>query len=234
MFFNCELINIDYTQNNTQMKPKLLFLALCCATGLLARAQTEKGKALGGGSFSFGTTNENSNSISLNSLSIGPKVGYFFSNNLAVGIEIDYNLSKLNGEFYDYFDQTTGLMTRTFGFKEENFGLAPFVRYYVTIKNNFRFFGQASILGQINSYKNIDENDYLYRTDYTFKGFGASLNPGLAFFPSPKWAIEFSFPIVRYFNETNTTDEGYHFRSSKNIHLALDNFTPSFGVNFHF
>ena len=74
---------------------------------------------------------------------------------------------------------------------------------------------------------------YHYSTDYTFKGFGASLNPGFAFLPTPKWDIEFSFPIISYFKERNT-DIAYPYRSKRNLKLALDNFMPSFGVNYHF
>jgi hypothetical protein len=213
------------------MKPKLLIVAILCAFGYAANAQIEKGNSFGGGGLSFGTSNRTSNSLRINSLAIGPKVGYFASNRLALGIEISYNLSKLNGEFYDYFNETSQAFERGFGFKEENFGLSPFVRYYFHLTNNFKLFGQASVIAEINSYKNIDESGYLYRTDYTFKGLGASLNPGFAYYPSAKWNIEFSFPVVRYFNERNNQNE--YFKNTKNLHLVLDNFMPSFGVNFN-
>lgn len=216
------------------MKTKLLIMAVLCAISFAANAQIEKGKSFGGGSISFGTSNNNSNALQVNSLTVGPKVGYFVSDRFAVGMEFSYNLSKLNGEFYDYFNETTQLVERGFGFKEENFGLTPFTRYYFTIKDNFKIFGQARITAEINSYKNIDESGYLYRTDYTFKGFGASLDPGFAFFPSEKWTIEFSFPIVRYFkNRYISTSQEQYFRSSKNFHLVLDNFIPSFGIYFN-
>ncbi|HTM98990.1 MAG TPA: outer membrane beta-barrel protein [Pedobacter sp.] len=215
------------------MKPKLLMMAILLAIGYAASAQIEKGNSFGGGSISFGTSNGNSNSLRLNSLAIGPKVGYFVNNRFAIGIELSYNLSKLNGESYDYFNENTQMVERGFGFKEENFGLAPFARYYFPLTNNFMFFGQANIVAEINSYKNIDDSGYLYRTDYSLKGFGASLNPGFAFYPSPKWMIEFSFPVIRYFKDrhVNTIQESY-FGNAKSFHLVLDNFTPSFGVNF--
>ncbi len=216
------------------MKPKLLIMAILFTIGFAAHAQIEKGRTFGGGSISFGTSKQSSNTLQVNSLAIGPKVGYFVSNRFAVGMEISYNLSKLNGEFYDYFNEDTQIVERGFGFKEENFGLTPFTRYYFSIKDNFKLFGQANITAEINSYKNIDETGYLYRTDYTFKGFGASISPGFAFFPSEKWMIEFSFPVVRYFNDRyiNAHQDEY-FRNSRNFNLVLDNFIPSFGINFN-
>lgn len=216
------------------MKSKLFIMAVLCAIGFAAAAQIEKGNSFGGGSISFGTSKENSNSLQVNSLSIGPKVGYFITDRFAIGMELSYNLSKLNGKFYDYFNETSQAVERGFGFKEENFGLSPFTRYYFTIKDNFKLFGQASFTAKINSYKNIDETGYLYRTDYTFKGIGASLNPGFAFFPSKKWMIEFSFPIVRYAKDWRMdSNQGEYLKSRKNFHLVLDNFIPSFGVNFN-
>jgi hypothetical protein len=227
------MITIDYTQNEINMKIKLLLMASLCAIGFVTHAQLQKGTTIGGLSFSFGTSNQNSNSINLNSLAINPRIGYFFNNNFVLGMEFNYSLSKLNGENYEYYDNEIGTTISSFGFKEENFGLSPFSRYYIHVKENFKFFGQANLSFQINSYKNIDDTGYLYRTDYTFKGFGASLNPGFAFLPTQKWNIEFSFPLISYFNERNTNID-YPYRSKRNVKLVLDNFTPSFGVNFHF
>ncbi|TCC89301.1 DUF3575 domain-containing protein [Pedobacter frigiditerrae] len=215
------------------MKIKFLIMATLCAIGFVTHAQIQKGLTIGGLSLSFGTTDQNSNATRLNSFAINPRIGYFINNNLSLGMEFNYNISKLNGEFYDYFDTNTNSIQSSFGFKEENFGLSPFARYYIHIKENFKFFGQANLTFQINSYKNIDDTGYLYRTDYTFKGFGASLSPGFAFLPSRKWDIELSFPLIGYFNERGTNQD-YHFRRTRNIQLVLDNFTPAFGVNFHF
>lgn len=214
------------------MKLSLLIIAGFLISGWSASAQTEKKKALLGGNVSFSTSNDNSASIQLNSLAIGPRVGYFFANNLAVGMEFNYNLAKLDGESYDYFDNETGYVERGFGFREENFGLSPFVRQYLTVKNNFRAFAQGSLTFQINSYKNIDDTGYLYRTDYTFKGFGSSLSLGFAYFPKQNWGIEFSFPFIRYFNERNVNSD-YNFQRSRDFQTVADNFIPSIGVNFH-
>ena len=212
------------------MKLKLWIVAILCAIGWHCHAQTDKKTVMLGGSLSFGTSTEQSTSLNLNSLAIGPRVGYFFSNNFVAGMEVNYNLSKLKGEWYDYFNENTGIIETGFGFKEENFGLSPFARKYFNVKNNFDFFAQGSLSFQFNSYKNIDDSGYLYRTDYSFKGFGSSLNVGFSFYPTKKLALEFSFPVVRYFNESNTGLNDQR-PNSKKFHLVLSNFIPSFGVN---
>lgn len=215
------------------MKPKFLMMLGLLILGWSASAQTGKKRALLGGNVSFSTSTEHSNSIQLHSFAIGPRVGYFLGNNFAIGMEANYNLSKLDGEWYDYFDTETGFIERGFGFREENFGISPFVRQYLTVKNNFSVFAQGSVTFQINSYKHIDDTGYLYRTDYNFKGFGSSLSVGFAYFPSQKWGIEFSFPFINYFNQRNVNAD-YHFKNSNDFQTVADNFIPSIGVNFHF
>lgn len=214
------------------MKLKLLITAALLAMGWTSSAQTERHHFLIGGYVSFSTTNENTNAVQINSLAIGPRVGYFLGNNLAVGMEFNYNLSKLDGAWYDYFDTERGYYVRGFGFREENFGLSPFIRQYIPVNNSFRAFAQGNLTFQLNTYKNIDDMGYLYRTDVYFKGFGASLNLGLVYFPSPKWGIELSFPFVRYFNE-RTSRSNYPAGNKKDFNTVADNFIPSIGVNFH-
>ena len=215
------------------MKLKLWITAWAFIVGWPAFAQTEKSTFLLGGNVSFSTSNENKSGVQLNSLAIGPRVGYFLGNNLLVGMEFNYNLSKLDGEWYDYFNQQSGYVERGFGFREENFGLSPFVRKYLSVKNKFKIFAQGNLTFQLNSYKNIDDTGYLYRTDYSFKGFGSSLNLGFAFFPKRSWGIEFSFPFLKYFNERNVGSD-YPFENTKDFQTAVDNFIPNIGVNLQF
>ena len=115
------------------MEIKVFLMAAICAIGFVTHAQIQKGTTLGGLSFSFGTSNQNTNAISLNSLAINPRVGYFLNNKFAIWTEFNYNVSKLNGEFYDHYDNETATII-SFGIKQENFGLSPFTRYYIHVK----------------------------------------------------------------------------------------------------
>jgi len=99
------------------MKKVLFSLALVVA-GSAAFAQIEKGKWTVGASSNslFSTTKvaDADDDSRVTSFSISPDAGYFFMDNLAVGLRANVETSKVKGA-----DEGT------FGF-----GVAPFVRYY--------------------------------------------------------------------------------------------------------
>jgi hypothetical protein len=96
------------------MKQTLLFsffAAMACG----ASAQTEQGVFLVGGNVQL-TTAKNDTYVELS-----PTVGYFFVDNFAAGANIDLAFSK------------TGQSPNTY--KSTNFGIGPFLRYYVGTTN---------------------------------------------------------------------------------------------------
>ena len=217
------------------MKPKLIIMALLCAVSWRSYAQTEKGTGFAGISLSFGTSKQNHSSPSLNTFTATPRGGYFLANNFAIGLEIPLNLSKLRGESYTRWDEEEGRYKDVNGIKEFSFGFSPFVRKYVDVKNRFKFFVQANLLLQINTFNRVDDEGYLIRTDARAKGFGASLSPGFAYMLSNDSSIEFSFPILSFFHQNYYAEESlYNFDKKNNLRLALDNFTPTFTINIHF
>ncbi|PWS29520.1 hypothetical protein DHW03_06840 [Pedobacter yonginense] len=216
------------------MKPKLTIMAALCAIGLGAHAQTDKGSGFLGLNLSFGTEKQKDYSSSINNFTFTTKGAYFLQDNFAIGLDLSFNLSKLRGVHYTEWNSEYGVYQDTYGSKELNIGLSPFVRKYLNIKSFLKFYAQANILFQINSTKIIDNEDYLIGYNNRLKGYGVSLSPGFAFFPSEKFAIEFSFPMVSYFHQ-NYYDEfsAYNYQQQHNFKLALENFTPSIGVSFH-
>lgn len=217
------------------MKPKLTIMAALCAIGLSSHAQTEKGSGFLGLSLSFGTEKQKTYNSSINNFTFTPKGAYFLKDNFAVGLDLSFNLSKLRGIHYTEWNSEYGTYQDTYGAKELNFGLSPFARKYFNVKSFLKFYAQANILFQINSTKIIDEEGYLIGYDNRLKGYGTSLSPGFAFFPTEKFAIEFSFPIVTYFHQDYYDEySAYNYEKQNNVKLALDNFMPSFGVSFHF
>lgn len=217
------------------MKTKLLTLAILCATCLQLQAQIEKGNTFVGGSISFGTSKQTENSSRLNTFTLSPRIGYFLGHGFALGAEIPLNLSKLRGANYIYWDEQDWQYRDTFGPKEFSFGISPFARKYVDINNRIKFFGQANLLMQINTFNLIDNEGYLIRTRTRIKGFGASISPGFAYFITKSSNIEFSVPMVRFFHQRYyDQDSMYNFDQTNNVDLALDNFTPTLGFNFHF
>jgi hypothetical protein len=229
------MIIIDYTQKHNTMKPKLIIMALLCAVSWSCYAQTEKGTGFAGLSVSFGTSKQNSSSASLNTFTVTPRGGYFLANNLAIGLELPLNLSKLRGESYISWDEEDGRYEDRYGPKEFSFGFSPFLRKYVDVKERFKFFAQANLLMQVNTFNRIDDEGYLIRTDAQVKGFGASISPGFAYRLSNDSSIEFSFPIVTFFHQSYYAPESlYNYDKTNNLRLALQNFTPTFTINIHF
>ncbi|WP_158542189.1 outer membrane beta-barrel protein [Pedobacter chinensis] len=217
------------------MKPKLIVMALLCAISWRSYAQTEKRTGFAGLSLSFGTSKQNNSTPSLNTFTATPRGGYFLANNLAIGLEIPLNLSKLRGEYYTKWDEKEGRYKNVNGIKEFSFGLSPFLRKYINVKDRFKFFAQANLLLQINTFNRLDDQGYLIRTDARAKGWGASLTPGFTYLLSDDSSIDFSFPILTFFHQNYYAEESlYNFDRKNNLRLALDNFTPTFTINFHF
>ncbi|SEQ89272.1 hypothetical protein [Pedobacter rhizosphaerae] len=217
------------------MKTILLVMIALCIVTLHTHAQTEKGKGFIGGSFSFGTSKQNNSTPSLNTLTLTPQGGYFLANNLAIGLALPLNLSKLRGLNYTVWDDEQGFYVDTYGPKEFSFGISPFIRKYIDVKKNLKFFAQANLLMQINTFNRIDDEGYLIRTDAKIKGLGASASPGFAFFINRHTNLEFSFPVVTFFHQNYYDAESmYNFDRKNNLRFALDNFTPTFGINYQF
>lgn len=230
------------------MKSKLFFMAALCAIGFSASAQTEKGKSFINGSIGYtsdkasqasaGTPNVATDQKS-KSFNIMPQFGYFVADNFAIGLGIGYvqNKTTLNGintvSSYVYYSTQTA--------KQHIFSIQPFARKYVNVADKFKFFGQLSAgigFGKGENNSVYYSNPTLVATSedsYKLTSYNASLSPGFAFFPSKKWAIEFSFPLLSY-TKTKPKDQssGFSMPSSETFSFATDSFNPSIGFNFHF
>ncbi|MCX2575213.1 outer membrane beta-barrel protein [Pedobacter sandarakinus] len=217
------------------MKPKFITLALLCALCCNSYAQTEKHDGFIGLSASFGTAKQNNYTTQLNTFTLTPRGGYFLARNLAIGLEIPLNLSKLRGEKYTTWDEQQGYYKEVRGVKEFSFGISPFIRKYIDVKERFKFFGQANLLLQINTFNRINSDGYLVKTEAKAKGYGASLAPGFTYVISDESTIDFSFPLLRFFHQNYYASESlYNFDRTNNIKFGIDNFTPTFTINVNF
>jgi len=217
------------------MKPKLIVMALLCVFSWRSYAQTEKGAGLAGISAGFGTSKQEIKTTAINSFTLTPRGGYFIKTNLAIGLEIPLSLYDLRSESYTKWDEEEGGYEDVSGIKEFSFGISPFIRKYVDVRPRFRFYAQANLLLQINTFNRVDEQGYLIRTDVRAKGFGASLTPGFSYLVAVDTSIEFSFPILTFFHQNYYASESlYNFDRKNNLRFPLENFTPTFSLNFHF
>lgn len=214
-------------------------MAILCAIALTSNAQTEKGQNLIGGAIGFSSNKEthpantNGSNNRTTSFSISPRYGHFFAKNLAIGLSAGYINDKTT---YDYNQSITA--TNQDVIKSHEFNVGPYLRYYVDIVDKFKFYGQfnASIsFGKGNrTYSPFD----VQRTaiDTKLNGYNVGISPGFAFFPTKKWAIEFSFPLVAYNKQTtkyqvSNSELKY---TSEAFSSGISSFNPSIGLNFHF
>lgn len=92
---------------------KKVFFALCFLVSSHAMfAQINKGQWLAGGNISFYSDKQGDSKVT--SFTVSPNAGYFFINNLAGGLRLEYTSSKVKGG----------------GDASTSFTAAPFVRYY--------------------------------------------------------------------------------------------------------
>lgn len=230
------------------MKSKLLIMAALCAIGLSASAQTEKGKSFINGAIGYTSDKSNQTLVSgttitadqkTNSFNVMPRFGYFVANNFAVGLGIGYAQSKTTYTSVNVLSSTTYYGTQIA--KQHVFTVQPFLRKYVDVADKFKFFGQLSAgigFGNVKNNTTYNNNSGTIITSedkYKLTSYNASLSPGFAFFPSKRWAIEFSFPLMSY-TKTKPKDQtsGVSVPNSETFSFATDSFNPSIGFNFHF
>lgn len=157
---------------------KVILVAALAVLGLSANAQ----EADNNGGFakddlfisgSVGYSSESTGDIKNNQFEITPRLGYFVSENIAVGLQLGYQSVK---------DETP-----TGDTESSTFNVGAFGRYYFMPASKFSLFGQLGV-------------DYM-STDYdAYKesGFGVALAPGISYFVSNNFALEATFGILGY------------------------------------
>jgi len=206
---------------------KLLLLAVVTVMGLTASAQTEKGSFVLGGSIGYYKDKYTPDNNKLSSFNIAPSAGYFVADNIAVGLGLGYWQAK--------YDQNAGTINGgalRATMKEELFSIRPFVRYYKSVSDQFKFFGNLQVplsFGNIKSSAN-----YPGTNTRKTNAVGASFSPGFAYFPTPKLGIEFSVEGITY----NDTSYDYESNTSnghtKQFRIGANLMSPLIGVQYYF
>lgn len=162
---------------------KLLFTSLTILGCFSAFAQFEKGRVLAGGGISFSTnTNKTKTDAATTtdskttSFNLMPKGGYFFMDNVAGGVGLDWIFRSTKSE-------TTDNKNNSFGFV-----ISPFVRYY--LKPGV-FFQGAYGIGPANDKQKAGSTTVT--TKYTSSNW--SLGAGYAYFLNDHVAVE---PLIGY------------------------------------
>ncbi len=196
------------------MKKVLLSAVALLAFGF-ANAQ-EEGKGNGGfakgdvfvsGAFSIGS--EKTGDDKSSGFEIEPKVGYFVTENIAIGGKLGFASYKAE----DTFGDTDDLSALTVG---------AFGRYYMTPASQFSLFGQLGF-----DYSSIDDK----LADVQENEIGLNLGLGLSYFVSNNWSIEATWAGLGY---TSNDNGGNGAEKTNSFGLGADLRAISFGVNYKF
>ncbi|WGQ08901.1 outer membrane beta-barrel protein [Pedobacter gandavensis] len=213
------------------MKKLVLSLVAVSAFAFSTQAQTEKGKIIVGGNVAFDTQKSDAAGAKSNSnFQIVPSVGYFVSDNIAIGTGIGYGYSKTNG--VAGADNTTA----QFGNKNTSFVVNPFGRYYANLSESFKFFGQLSVPMAFGKDKAVDAAGNTGAKTGTTTEIGVALSPGFAFYPTKKIGIEFALNGLNYntLRKEGVNDEKLKGQGYDEFSFGANFFSPKIGVQFHF
>ncbi|HET8808649.1 MAG TPA: porin family protein [Flavobacteriaceae bacterium] len=194
------------------MKKGLLIAAIAVFGFTSANAQeTSNGGFAQGDLFISGAVgfgSQKTGDAKTNSFEIAPRLGYFVSENIAVGIALGYQNSKSEDALGNETEDISTLALGAFG------------RYYFMPANQFSLFGQLGV-----EYLSTEYNI----ADVKVSGFGASLAPGISYFVSNNFALEATFGILGY--STVEPDGG---ESTDTFQFGVDMNDINFGIVYKF
>ena len=198
------------------MKKIILSVAAVFAFGF-ANAQEEV-KEKGNGGFAkgdlfvsgaVGFSSDKTGDAKGNSFVIEPKVGYFVTENIAVGAKLGFGSEK---------EEFAGVDTKD----QSSFTVGAFGRYYMTPANQFSLFGQLGL-----DFTNNDDK----LADVKTKEMDIRAGLGLSYFVSSNFAIEASWAGLGY----NTNDNGGNGADKTNtFDLNVDMRAINFGLVYKF
>lgn len=202
------------------MKKLLLSLTAVAVLGFSASAQTEQGKTILGGTASYQSQKVDGADRASQELNLVPSIGYFVSDNFALGTGIGYQFSK------SAVASATG--------QNEAVVVSPFGRYYVDLNENFKFFGQASVPMAFGNVKSVNAEGDAGDKVGSSTSIGVALQPGFAYFPTKKLGIELSLNGLSYNNYKVEDGNGTELSSVDSFSIGTNFFSPQIGIQFHF
>jgi len=219
------------------MRIKQLFITLFALSFVFAmNAQTKmtsKGNFLIGGTLGFSTAsssfevNGDAGTVSgdagrASQFNIAPAIGYFFSDNLALGIGLDYTLNTSNTP-----ENTTDPDSEMNKSVDSDLLFGPFARYYFPLGEDKAFFVESTFgIGSSVNQIEVDGNNQTASTNVMAIGVG----PGFTIFSSDAIGIE---ALVKYNWARSNTDIEFQEATTETTSFtnALD---FSVGLQFYF
>ncbi len=186
------------------------------ATSTAAMAQSEgftKGSLFLSGNVGFSSEKNNNNDSKFNSFSFSPRIGYFVTDKVAVGLRAGIESGT------DEFE----VLGETFEQKTSTTTIGLFGRYYFTPASKFSMF--LNLGADYVSSKEEETGE----EDFKVNGFDIGLAPGLHYFISNRLALETSIGLLGYSTRKADVD-GAEAVNSFGLNLGLNSLT--FGLVF--
>jgi hypothetical protein len=237
MGYEINLIKKELLIKKEVWNMRIIMLALAfLAVATTTYAQTQKGIRTLGGSFnvyySAYCRNESLGSEYLSSsetFAAYPKIGFFVTNNLSIGVGLSGSLTKYDSKRHYEYGDTSYYSTET-----KTVTVSPFVRSYHMLTEKSAFFTQLS--GGFGYGRDRQENPNVTVGDvYQISADGCL---GLVYFISQRWGFETSFGSLNYLY--NVTDYGKDINGNK-INTTASTFRLNvslsslyIGMQYHF
>ncbi len=204
------------------MKKVLLSAVALLAFGF-ANAQEEKsGEGFAKGdvfvSGSVRLNSEKTGDFKENFFEFAPKVGYFVTENIAVGASLGFNSLKLDNGVNDATNSGT------------SFG--AFGRYYFTPASKFSLFAELGVDYTALNEEFDAEDGSVYAQSYKPNELGFGLGAGLNYFVSSNFSLEAGVAVLGY--SSNDNGGGAGVDKTNTFSFGGDWRAVSFGVNYKF
>ena len=210
---------------------KLLFTAAMAVLGFTSvNAQEEQtfgfteGDVIVEGNLGFNSENDKNTEIETSAFEFNPKVGYFLSDDLAVGVQLMLDTDKETDGIADTETKTTTI------------GAGVFARYYfLELGKRFKTYGEFGV--GFDSAKTEVEVPGVDVDDFKTNGIGANLGLGLNYFVNENIAINFALTDVLSYRSDKADVDGAESVTSFNGNLnVFNNFfqTAQFGLTWKF
>ena len=149
--------------------------------------------------------NSSSEEFKRSQFDFSPSVGYFFADNLAIGLSVGYTSARRP---YETITPTPSIVINELD-PTTTVRVGPYVQYYKMLSEQFGVLGTLS-----GGYQNRRSYDYSRNrrdiSETKGSGFYAAITPGIIFFPIPKFGISASIGSLGYeqMNFDYPTNEG--------------------------
>lgn len=192
---------------------KVILSAIAVMSFAFANAQDSTGKGFSKGdifiSGSVGINSEKEGEAKSSGFEIEPKVGFFVTENIAIGGKLGFSSDKAEDGVADTQDESA-------------FTVGAFGRYYFSPSSDFSLFGELGV-----DYSTIDNK----LADVQENEIGANLGLGLSYFVSSNFAIEATWAGLGYTSNDNGGDGA---DKTNSFGLGANLSSINFGVLYKF